>query len=326
MALGGAQTAILRMIDSLPDWVRERTTLYCQSADMPLLDAAVQKHGFSVGHVTTEAPQDPSCWLLSYGNLKDLPQRPTSIILHSWDDEGWRYIQRTYGAMRGLTVAGVSQQVIHRYRNWISENAHSLAGVLPPPVTEYSVVKGKRSAHRIVVAWMGRPLESKGLMSIPYLLALDKRIIVRAWTGAETAGLEYTRRVQAQAMEKMLKLAEDLGVSDRLDLRPLDFDPFAYRHRLEGCHVLLGNSRQEGFLMTAAEALSCGVPAVVTRSCGISDFIAEGINGRLIDWDEDPNRLARTSHEAILKAVEIDPLSCLQSVRDLSLQAGYRNI
>ena len=32
MALGGAQTAILRMIAALPDWVRERTTLYCQSA------------------------------------------------------------------------------------------------------------------------------------------------------------------------------------------------------------------------------------------------------------------------------------------------------
>ena len=49
------QTAILRMILALPDWVRERTTLYCQSADMPLLEAAVQKHGFSVGAITTEA-------------------------------------------------------------------------------------------------------------------------------------------------------------------------------------------------------------------------------------------------------------------------------
>ena len=201
-----------------------------------------------------------------------------------------------------------------------------MAGLLPPPVTEWSIAKGSRVGHRIVVAWMGRPLETKGLMSLPYLLALDPRIVVRAWTGAETAGLEYTRRVQAQTMAKMLKLADELGVADRLDLRPLDFDPFAYRHRLEGCHVLLGNSRQEGFLMTAAEALSCGIPAVVTRTCGIADFIAEGVNGWLIDWDEDPQRLARTSHEAILKAVEIDSMTCLQSVRDLSLQAGYRRM
>jgi hypothetical protein len=326
MALGGAQTAILRMIHCLPDWARERTTLYCQSPDMPLLEAAVEKHGFHVGQITSEAPADPSCWLLSYGNLKGLPQRPTSLILHSWDDEGWRYIQRAYGTMRGLTVAGVSQQVLNRYADWITQNAHSVAGLLPPPVTDFSVVKGGRSRNRIVVAWMGRPLESKGLMSLPYLLALDKRLIVRAWTGAETAGLEYTRRVQTQAMEKMLKLAADLGVADRLDLRPLDFDPLAYGHRLEGCHVLLGNSRAEGFLLTAAEALSCGIPAVVTRQCGIADFIAEGVNGRLIDWDEDPKRLARTSHEAILKAVDIDSLACLNSVRDLSLNAGYRTV
>jgi hypothetical protein len=324
MALGGAQTAILRMIAALPEWVRERTTLYCQSGDMPLVEAAIGKHGFTVGKITNEAPADPSCWILSYGNLQGLAERPTSLILHSWDDEGWRYISRTYGHLRGMTVAGVSQQVLNRYADWMTAGAHQQAGLLPPPVTEFTIAKGARDADRIVVAWMGRPLETKGLMSLPYLLALDHRLIIRAWTGAETAGLEYTRRVQSQAMEKMLKLAEDLGVSDRLDLRALDFDPMSYRHRLQGCHVLLGNSRQEGFLLTAAEALSCGIPAVVTRTCGIADFIAEGVNGRLIDWDEDPKKLARSSHEAILKAVDIDSLACLQSVRDLSLGANYR--
>ena len=50
LALGGAQIAVLRMIQCLPDWVRERTTLYSQSDDMPLLDAAT-KSGFSVGNV-----------------------------------------------------------------------------------------------------------------------------------------------------------------------------------------------------------------------------------------------------------------------------------
>src|SRR4051794_23785243 len=275
LALGGAQTAILRLIQALPAWVRERTTLYCQSQDMPLLEAAIQKHGFTVGAITNDAPEDPSCWVLSYGKIDDLPARPTSLILHSWDDEGWRYVTKTYGAMKGLTVAGVSDQVLGRYRQWIDDGDHQLAGILPPPVTEFTQVRGKRDPHRIVVAWMGRPLESKGLMSLPYLLAMDKRLVVRAWTGADTAGLPYTRKVQAQAMEKFLALAKKLNVLDRLDLRPLDFDPFAYRHRLEGAHVLLGNSKREGFLMTAAEALSCGLPVVVTRSCGVASFVRE---------------------------------------------------
>ena len=182
LALGGAQTAILRMIRALPDWVRERTTLYCQSEDTPLLQAAIEKHGFSVGAITHAAPEDPSCWVLSYGKIDDLPKRPTSLILHSWDDEGWRYVTKTYGSMRGLTVAGVSDQVLGRYRQWIEDGDHKMAGVLPPPVTEWTVARGQQDPNRLVVAWMGRPLESKGLLSLPYLLAMEPRLVGRAWT------------------------------------------------------------------------------------------------------------------------------------------------
>ena len=324
LALGGAQTAVLRLIAAMPDWVREKTTLYVQSHDMPLLDAAVNKHDFWVGNVTTQAPSDPSCWVLSYGNLRDLPKRPTSLILHSWDDEGWRYIQRAYGDMKGLTVAGVSSKVLARYGDWIKSNDHHVAGVLPPPVTEMCIAKGDIKKHQpIVVGWMGRPLETKGLMSLPWLLKMDERIVVRAWTGADTAGLAYTRKVQGEAMDKMLRLADELGVSHRLDLRPLDFDPFSYRHRLEGCHVLLGNSRAEGFLLTAAEALSCGIPVVVTNTCGIADYITEGLNGYLIDWNEDAQVLARSSHRAIRKAVKLDAGACLRSVQHLTLAGRY---
>ena len=323
LALGGAQIAILRMIQCLPDWVRERTTLYSQSDDMPLLDVAL-KAGLSVGNVTTQAPDDPSCWVLSYGKLDNLPERPTSLILHSWDDEGWRYITRTYGNLRGLTVAGVSNQVLERFVPFVANGRHTVAGVLPPPVTEFTMVKGRRSANRIVVAWMGRPLESKGLLSLPWLLKLDPRIVVRAWTGAETGGNAYTRRTQGEAMQKLVELARELNVLDRLDLRPLDFNPFNYAERLRGAHVLLGNSRREGFLMTAAEALSCGVPVVVTRTCGVADFVEDGKSGCLIDWDEDPATLARASHEAILRAVRFKPMDCLRSVNDLSAGANYK--
>ena len=250
MALGGAQTAVLRMIQCLPQWVRDATTLYVQSDDMGLLDAAVEKHGFEVGKVTRVAPSDPSSWLLSYGNLDGLPQRPTSLVLHSWDDAGWRYIQRAYGDMRNMTVAGVSKQVLDRYQPWIKANGHKAAGVLPPPVTEMTIAKGKRNRKQLVVGWMGRPLDTKGLFSLPWLLKMDKRIVVRAWTGADTAGLAYTQKAQAEAMDKLYELAQRLGVQDRLDIRPLDFDPFSCKHRLEGCHVLLGNSQKEGFLLT----------------------------------------------------------------------------
>ena len=323
MALGGAQTAVLRYIDALPTWVRERTTLYCQSDDMPLLDKAVDG-GFWCGDITREAPGNPSSWFLSYGNLNGLPERPTSLVLHSWDDAGWRYFNKAYAGLRGLTVAGVSQKVMDRYEPWMQENDHVSAGILPPPVTEFKPVKGEYSDKgRIVVAWMGRPLEDKGLMTLPYLLKMDPRIILRVWTGSETAGLAYTLKTQGETMEAFLKLAKKLGVEDRLDLRPLDFDAFNYKHRLDGAHVLLGNSKKEGFLLTAAEALSCGVPVVVTKTCGVADFIKRGYNGYLIDWNDSPQKLAKAAHGAILKAAKLNAMNCMASVADLSIGANY---
>lgn len=325
LALGGAQTAVLRYISALPEWVRDRTTLFSQSDDMPLLDAA-EKAGFTCGSVTREAPVDPSSYFLSYGDLTGLPQRPTSLVLHSWDDAGWRFINRAYDHMRGMKVAGVSNKVLNRYSDWAREKDHEILGVLTPPVSEFAVSKGHYdSKGRIVVGWMGRPLESKGLMTLPYLLQNEPRMVIRAWTGSDTAGLEYTQRTQAEALAKVQKLAMDLGVADRLDIRPLDFNPFNYRHRLEGCHVLLGNSEKEGFLLTAAEALSCGIPVVVTKTCGVADFIENGRNGMLIDWSSNPKKLAKTAHRAILRAAECRSVDCLASAADLSLAANYAN-
>ncbi len=326
LALGGAQTAVLRYISALPDWVRERTTLYSQSDDMPLLEAA-EKSGFECGNVTREAPMDPSSWFLSYGDLSGLPQRPTSLVLHSWDDAGWRFINRAYDDLRSMTVAGVSQKVLDRYADWVKEKGHRVAGVMTPPVSEFASVKGSYDTKgRLVVAWMGRPLESKGIMALPYLLEAEPRMVIRAWTGSETAGLEYTQRTQAEALAKVKTLAAKLGVADRLDIRPLDFNPFNYRHRLDGCHVLLGNSEKEGFLLTAAEALSCGIPVVVTKTCGVADLVKNGVNGYLIDWHADPKKLAKLAHRALLNAATLPGANCLASAAPLSLAADYRTV
>jgi hypothetical protein len=323
LALGGAQTAVLRYISALPEWVRERTTLYSQSDDMPLLDPA-EKAGFTCGNVTREAPTNPSSYFLSYGNITGLPERPTSLVLPSWDDAGWRFFNRAYGDMRGMTVAGVSPLVLDRYAPWMAEHGHTNAGILPPPVTEFTVAKGNLDPNgRIIVAWMGRPIADKGILSLPYLLKLDPRIVIRAWTGSDTAGLEYTLRVQSETLKEVMDLARKLGVADRLDIRPLDFNPMAYKHRLEGAHVLLGNSKKEGFLLTAGEALSCGIPVVVTKSCGIAQWIKPRVNGYLIDWSESPKTLAKDAYRAIQKAVKLDGAKCLASVANLSLGANY---
>jgi hypothetical protein len=66
------------------------------------------------------------------------------------------------------------------------------------------------------------------------------------------------------------------------------------------------------------------VPVVVTRTCGVAEFVKEGVNGCLIDWHDDPKKLAKDSYDAILRAVHFRQMACLQSVQDLSMQARYR--
>ena len=81
--------------------------------------------------------------------------------------------------------------------------------------------------------------------------------------------------------------------------------------------VLLFPSRLEGFGYAAAEAMSCGTPAVVAASSALPELIDDGIDGRLCPVDDvdafaatvrdlaaDPERLAGMGRQARAKAVD----------------------
>ncbi len=322
LALGGAQTAVLRYIMALPEWVRERTTLYSQSDDMPLLDAA-EKSGFSCGKVTREAPIDPSSWFLSYGDLSGLPQRPTSLVLHSWDDAGWRFINRAYDSLHGMTVAGVSQKVLDRYAGWAKEKNHRVVGVLTPPVSEFASVKGQYDPKgRIVVGWMGRPLESKGILALPYLLAEEPRMVIRAWTVRTPPDSPTRSGSRPKPSPKSARSPRNSGGgpprSPSSRFQSLLLPPSS-----RGVPCPPRQQREGGLPPHRGEALSCGIPVVVTKTCGIADFIKNGRNGYLIDWNANPKKLAKEAHRALLKAATLSPVDCLATAAELSLGANY---
>jgi glycosyltransferase involved in cell wall biosynthesis len=52
--------------------------------------------------------------------------------------------------------------------------------------------------------------------------------------------------------------------------------------RLKSAHVFALLSLEDGFALTAAEAMACGVPVVLTPHTGFADFIKPGVNGEIV--------------------------------------------
>ena len=67
---------------------------------------------------------------------------------------------------------------------------------------------------------------------------------------------------------------------------PIDWAPMLPHsqlgRRLKAAHVFVLLSLEDGFALTAAEAMACGLPVVLTPNTGFSDFVKPGINGEIV--------------------------------------------
>lgn len=88
---------------------------------------------------------------------------------------------------------------------------------------------------------------------------------------------------------RLQRLARSHGVQQRVRLlgpRPRTF----VRDRMRAADCFVSSSRYETFGVAVAEALACGIPAVVTRCCGPEDFVTDAV-GRAVE-SENPRALA----------------------------------
>ena len=89
--------------------------------------------------------------------------------------------------------------------------------------------------------------------------------------------------------KRLIALAEDLGLADRVFFAGLVEDPsdlyFSSR-----CFIL--TSKSEGNPITINEAMSAGLPVIAPRVGGIPDLVEPGMNGFLFDRDATPETVA----------------------------------
>lgn len=89
--------------------------------------------------------------------------------------------------------------------------------------------------------------------------------------------------------EPLERLARDLGIADRITFTGQQRD---VQHWLRQSRVFVLTSQSEGLALSLMEAMTCGLPAVVSHVGDLSDLVTDGVNGFLV-VERDPRAFAR---------------------------------
>lgn len=102
-------------------------------------------------------------------------------------------------------------------------------------------------------------------------------------------------RIIQEDIKPVLARYQDLPIEW---LPPLPHTQLA--ERLRGADIFVLPSLEEGLVRTACEAMSCGLPAILTAHTGANDFIQPGVSGEVV-----PIRDPRAIADAVIKWAEI---------------------
>lgn len=213
-----------------------------------------------------------------------------AIVHHLRCQERWPLpVQRLYQALEARylnSVAGVicnSAATLAAVRSTVGRN---LAGIVAAPggdrfapaITLDAIAARSKQPGALRIIFLGTLIARKGLHCLLPALAKVPR---SAWhldvVGSATADAGYARRVHQQAtaldLDRNIMWHGSLP-DDKLSLL------------LAASHVLAVPAAHEGFGIAYLEGMGFGVPALAARSGGAAEFIADGVDGWLVDPDD----------------------------------------
>jgi glycosyltransferase involved in cell wall biosynthesis len=121
--------------------------------------------------------------------------------------------------------------------------------------------------------------------------------------------LEAFRLVLKKSPRAQLVLRDSVrddikGILTRYNDLPITWLPHMPHHELaehlRQADIFVLPSLEEGMVLTAVEAMGCGLPAILTPNCGANDLVESGISGEVV-----PIRDPQATADAILKWEEI---------------------
>jgi glycosyltransferase involved in cell wall biosynthesis len=82
------------------------------------------------------------------------------------------------------------------------------------------------------------------------------------------------------------KTSSILPILEKYRDLPIEWAPYLghdlLAKRLQGADIFVLPSLEEGLVRTAIQAMSCGLPVILTPNTGASDYVVEGVNGSII--------------------------------------------
>src|SRR5579885_1397015 len=137
---------------------------------------------------------------------------------------------------------------------------------------------GFRPEERVLLL-IGNDWRNKGLLALLEAMSLCKDLPLR--------GLVVGQENPADFLEQ----ARKLNVEDRVQFAASEPD---VRRFYAAADVLVAPSLEDSFNLPALEAMSCGLPVIVSANAGVSEWIRHGENGLLLQNPQGPRELAET--------------------------------
>ena len=155
--------------------------------------------------------------------------------------------------------------------------------------------EGNTSSKTLKVVSVGRLVRQKGF-----------DLLIRAFASIADREARLVLIGKGECREALIRLAEDLGVADRVSLPGFQLNPYPW---MKGADLFVLSSRWEGFGHVIVEAMACGVCVLATRCpSGPDEIITDGVDGMLCDPDSVEN-LARRIDDLLKRPEERARLS-----------------
>jgi len=133
------------------------------------------------------------------------------------------------------------------------------------------------SSADIVLLLVGNDWHNKGL---PVLLEVMSRLRHLPF---------YLCVVGSDAPSEFLPRVQSFRLSDRVQFFPENTEILPF---YSAADIYAAPSLEDSFNLPVLEAMACGLPVIVSRLAGMSEYIADGVDGILLDAPEDPRALA----------------------------------